>query len=813
MGRQAYLNRLALGRSPYEPPEHAPSPPNESTAGQRESSIHADGYVQRYDDRGHPVNPESKALGKELRKAKNDILSTMGIVVSGEDGGDGAPNEQQKINMIAAENDYGLVMATLDQVSVFLGSWWTSSLTGRIQTFKSYTHVPLMHIINYERDSIGVAGFYFAGIPAWTVSTCLSICRHHPLERLIAFLQSHLTQYSPNEFCTKIIRASFTTVHYATRGALLVLAVQTYMYSLLQSLHLVHPYCMPSASFFVPFGELAPTQLLFLPANLSFGSLANLFLGILKTPSLLVYLYVYLRPIIEIRLYRLIRRRLPKPSLADELSIRVAFENDLIDWMVPTLGRRSEEENRRGSLTLYEDIKYELSVLRNWALSWFGFKRSQAPSRPGNASQGEERIESLRQCIEELQNELGAAQTRTNQTRERPQPLAERTPGHGGAWPSSTAPNLSVQTSGPGSSFHGDRILQNEDNRVSQSPDAMSTDIFSDMPPLEGANAASNEDETHQITDAELPRDQDENRRFSRSNTLFSRPSSPETSPPTSPRVRASLIHQNSDIITMQLELLGNRNAHGQGQANLRPRNAILGEAPADRRSVTEFLDSLLSNTDQNLATIVNDAVDSDGLSNVTAGASQILPDAPSAPTSQDQPAEADSGLANILPDNNEVQTLEEALNDPLGPEYDDENRSNPELPPPAPNAHPRQLTRPPGSPAHRVTILSSHPVDSLASHLASMLTTVIFLPLESLYLRSLASSFLSSRGSSSALRSDVRALGAWGGGGSRTDILTYVGKMALMMSMQAAVNASVWGVISGAAIRIGKKFCGWGSL
>ncbi|OJJ83761.1 uncharacterized protein ASPGLDRAFT_25966 [Aspergillus glaucus CBS 516.65] len=736
----------------------------------------------------------------------------MGIVVSGEDGGEGAPNEQQKINMIAAENDYGLVMATLDQVSVFLGSWWTSSLTGRIQTFKSYTHVPLTHIINYERDSIGVAGFYFAGIPAWTVSTCLSICRHHPLERLIVFLQSHLTQYSPNEFCTKIIRASFTTVHYATRGALLVLAVQTYMYSLLQSLHLVHPYCMPSASFFVPFGELAPTQLLSLPANLSFHSLAKLCMGILKTPSLLVYLYVYLRPIIEIRLYRLIRRRLPKPSLADELSIRVAFDNDLIDWMVPTLGRRSEEENRRGCLTLYEDIKYELSVLRNWALSWFGFKRAQTPNRPGNSSQREERIESLRQCIEELQNELGEAQTRTNQ-RERPQPLAERTPArHGGAWPSSTAPNLSVQTSGPGTSFHGDRILQNEDNRVSQSPDAMSTDIFSDMPPLEGANVTSNEHETHQTADAEPPRDQDENRRFSRSNTLFSRPSSPETSPPTSPRVRASLIHQNSDIITMQLELLGNRS---QGQANARPRNANLGELPADRRSVTEFLDSLLSNTDQNLATIVNDAVDSDGLSNVTAGASQILTDAPSAPTSQDQPAEeqADPGLANILPDNNEEQMLEEALNDPLGPEYDDENRSNPELPPSAPNAHPRQLTGPPGSPAHRVTILSSHPVDSLASHLASMLTTVIFLPLESLYLRSLASSFLSSRDSSSALLSDVRTFGAWGGGGSRTDHFTYVGKMALMISVQAAVNASVWGIVSGAAIRIGKKFCGWGSL
>lgn len=157
----------------------------------------------------------------------------MGIVVSGEDGGVGAPNEQQKINMIAAENDYGLVMATLDQVSVFLGSWWTSSLAGRIQvsylliycfqasrltmdqTFKSYTHVPLMHIVNFERDSIGVAGFYFAGIPAWTVSTCLSICRHHPLERLVVFLQSRVAQYCPNEVCAKIMRFSFTVVHYA----------------------------------------------------------------------------------------------------------------------------------------------------------------------------------------------------------------------------------------------------------------------------------------------------------------------------------------------------------------------------------------------------------------------------------------------------------------------------------------------------------------------------------------------------------------------------------------------------------------------
>lgn len=57
----------------------------------------------------------------------------MGVVVSGEDGNSGVSGEQRKTNLIAAENDFGLVMATLDQILVFFGSWWTTSLSGRVQ--------------------------------------------------------------------------------------------------------------------------------------------------------------------------------------------------------------------------------------------------------------------------------------------------------------------------------------------------------------------------------------------------------------------------------------------------------------------------------------------------------------------------------------------------------------------------------------------------------------------------------------------------------------------------------------------------------
>ncbi|KAK5701161.1 hypothetical protein LTS12_028408, partial [Elasticomyces elasticus] len=189
------------------------------------------------------------------------------------------------------------------------------------------------------------------------------------------------------------------------------------------------------------------------------------------------------------------------------------------------------------------------------------------------------------------------------------------------------------------------------------------------------------------------------------------------------------------------------------------------------------------------------DPVDSDGLSNLTAG---VSPDASNnqlalalPPPDRDQIASVHGsnvdtvvdappapGIANILPDNVE-EPGDEDIPDGL-PDTDIGLENQPILEPPPtaldnpePEQNEQQQDQQPvenaRSPAHRVTILSLHPVDSLASHLASIITTVIFLPLESLYLRSLASAYLSSRGSS-ALLSDVRPLGAWAGGGSVMD-------------------------------------------
>lgn len=60
--------------------------------------------------------------------------------------------------------------------------------------------------MRYERASVGLVGFHLAGIPSWAVSSCFSIGRHQPLERLIEILRSRLFSYSTNRAYCSVVR-------------------------------------------------------------------------------------------------------------------------------------------------------------------------------------------------------------------------------------------------------------------------------------------------------------------------------------------------------------------------------------------------------------------------------------------------------------------------------------------------------------------------------------------------------------------------------------------------------------------------------
>jgi hypothetical protein len=231
-------------------------------------------------------------------------------------------------------------------------------------------------------------------------------------------------------------------------------------------------------------------------------------------------------------------------------------------------------------------------------------------------------------------------------------------------------------------------------------------------------------------------------------------------------------------------------------------------EGPAGRRSISELLDTLLSNQAQNITTTLNsEATDSDGLSDMTAAVSPNLGDTTIASASEGQPdgiledqnlfvsnEPTVSNPLNILPDVVEEPPLGDTI-DQLSerqPDLDDDDNddndaadSESEIFPQIADLTGRQTSTAETAtiaPTHRVTILSALPVDSLASHLASITTTALLAPIESFYLRSLARSYLSSNDAPAGLQADVYDLGLWGGGGSRSDIFPYMGKLALMM-------------------------------
>lgn len=622
------------------------------------------------------------------------------------------------------------------------------------------------------------------------------------------------------------------------------------MYSLLQTLSLVPSDALPNLRLLIPFGAESLVQLPPLPSDVSLLSAGNFVLRLATSPGVLTFLFAFcLRPELEERIYRLVRRHLPKPACVDEHSIKVAFDENLIDWIIPSLGRRSTEEMRRSKLTLSEDIKHEVAALRSWVASFFGLSTFRMRDPLAIGSSDREKLESLRNSIETLQHELDEFRLQNNPAGNESE-NAQARPLEGLTsinTVDAARPDLPVVTE-PTPMNETElalgipQVLMNE-NRMAQSPGEMSSDYFSEMATLGRTSAPStNTRSQSQPSNTQIGDNTTRDRQDSRSNTLFSRPSSPETSPPTSPRVRASLIHQSSDIITMQLELLGNRNRNAQNRPStsnlipsLSPDRSVLRpySNAVDRRSIAEFLEALILSQAQRQAAQQPSQAENDGLSTVTGGASyttaQEVPIAQSGQPNRIQQAMAAqhpvlnaadetpvSPANNIIPDGVEAP-VEENTNDQRPPSLPIDPPAIPADPTSGPPAHTARAASQPAANqpiiAHRVTLLSVHPVDSLASHLAAVISTIILSPLETLCLRSLAYSHLSTHPSHTAQLSDLHPTGLWLGGHSWSDRAAYAGRVVLMRGMQAALRAGLWGFLVGSTMRIGRKFCGWGTL
>ncbi|KAI1980272.1 hypothetical protein LOZ53_001950 [Ophidiomyces ophidiicola] len=684
MARKGYLSVIALGRSPYQPPERQ----SDAVLHEIVSTTNAESYVQQYDGRGHPTNLRSKASAKQFRRAKNDILSTMGIVVSGEDGRSRAAKEGQQVTLLAEENGYGMAISLADQIAMFTATWWTFALSTRLQTFTTYDQAPLTHIIRLEQRQQGLLGFYSSGMPMFMLFENIVLVR------------------KPS---------------YKLHCVLSVVAHEGTMLSLLQSLQLVPTYNMPSLGLFLPFGDYS---LLRLPSiHVTSGQdVWNFITSLVISPFPLICLLSRARALVETNIYRFLRRRLPRPDAPDRLSFRVALEGDLVDWTMPSLSRRAEEEELRSPLSITQEFIFEAMVLQRWLLSLLSWKawRQDKPNIDGSCPQ------TLHHRLPGEVNDNGPPSALGTATRNQQEGSSE---------------NLSSSHSAT-EWGEPNRILTGEDQRFAQSPVQLQEDYT-------GGSFGNDRSVTTSVLQLlPEPAFHSQQRPQSPTTTLSSRSSSAAISSPPSPHVRASLAHQESDMVTMELELLQSSQEPSvidQTAAEL----LLFGHANARPHLSPPFREDL--EMDHAQLPLAN----REGVPSNAAQINRHDVEIERAPLASRQP--------------HRTVTISDAERDDIA--------------------------------NHRITTLSTHTADSLACHLARMLTTMLLFPIESLALRSLAISYLSRPTSTldlhtaAATCSQIRSLTSWFGGGSLSNKFSYIGKLGLILGLRAACHAALWAV------------------
>ena len=126
--------------------------------------------------------------------------------------------------------------------------------------------------------------------------------------------------------------------------------------------------------------------------------------------------------------------------------------------------------------------------------------------------------------------------------------------------------------------------------------------------------------------------------------------------------------------------------------------------------------------------------------------------------------------------------------------------------------------------PYHRVTMMSAYAAETMADHLSGLFASLLLLPLETLFVRNVATTFWQApglvtggRGTAERWRENVYPLGSWFGAGLRAGgcrgAWDYAGKMLLVWGLQVGVNFTLWQMTTVYIWHAGHRWYNWGRL
>ncbi|KAF1965038.1 hypothetical protein BU23DRAFT_490949 [Bimuria novae-zelandiae CBS 107.79] len=251
MGRQAYLNKIAFGRSAFEPAQTTTSTSE---------------YVQLtsvQQERAHDH-------GRRLREAQNDVLASIGVVERRRSPSQSLPGSyEERLRELEEEDTVGHAVAITSTLTENACTWWVGSIRERLLTFR----YPVVHsfssIVSSERHLSGRSLIYSGFLARSLYQLCVQATVYgahilRPVERLLIHHGSRKSRYFYRRW-----RAAF---HATFRISLELLFYPFSYYSFLQRIGLVPPRpLLPPLGSFLPFSGQSPL----LPLSVYYSALAS----------------------------------------------------------------------------------------------------------------------------------------------------------------------------------------------------------------------------------------------------------------------------------------------------------------------------------------------------------------------------------------------------------------------------------------------------------------------------------------------------------------------------------------------------------
>ncbi|KNG49257.1 small nucleolar ribonucleoprotein complex subunit [Stemphylium lycopersici] len=323
MGRQAYLDKIAFGRSAFEPTQAA----SESTAYvQLESSqseiprqyheATANNYIQLYDERGNPINPRSHQYGKKLRGAQNDVLAAVGVVERRRSPAEGLPgSSEDRLELLEAEDTVGNAIALATTLTENLCTWWIGAIRERILTFHYPRVLSFTQIAASERSISGPSILYAGFAPCVFATTSMkaavySTLVYQPVERVL-----HATRASAKT--RNLFRRARSFLKSSLRLGLEIICYPFFYHAALQRMGLVpaRP-LLPSWRTLVPFAKSWPL----LPFSLHYdasNSMVDCIRAALTSPVVLLCLEHSIERWISACVYEAVESSIIRPDKPD----------------------------------------------------------------------------------------------------------------------------------------------------------------------------------------------------------------------------------------------------------------------------------------------------------------------------------------------------------------------------------------------------------------------------------------------------------------------------------------------------------------